>query len=102
MALYTGPEGHHAAPTAAQPTGVTVTKETTQMPTTARRSSIFIGLRHRLRMFVYRRAAERGFRWVQFDDEGRMIRSTIQADTTVEMNGNGGSHGHVVSPFDKV
>ena len=55
-------------------------------------------------MFVYRRVQrERGFRWVQFDDEGRMMGDqSSKPTTTVEMNGNGGSHGHVVSPFDKV
>ena len=108
VALYTGPkEAATLAPTAAKPSGVTVTKETTQMPTygAALLSIFLIGLVGTVcGMFVYRRVQrERGFRWVQFDDEGRMMGDQpSKPTTTVEMNGNGGSHGHVVSPFDKV
>ena len=109
VALYTGTkEATTLAPTpTAQPTGVTVTKETTQMPTygAALLGIFLIGLVGTVcGMFVYRRVQrERGFRWVQFDDEGRMMGDqSSKPTTTVEMNGNGGSHGHVVSPFDKV
>ena len=60
-------------------------------------------------LFVYRRVQrERGFRWVQFDDEGRMMGdhpkpAAADRSNAVEMNGaNGRSHGAIVSPFDKV
>ena len=111
VALYTGKNAPASAPAAAAPSGLHVTKEKTEMPTygAALLSIFLIGLFGTVcGLFVYRRVQrERGFRWVQFDDEGRMMgehpKPAADRSNAVEMNGaNGRSHAAIVSPFDKV